>query len=81
MLSRPAVIAVVVVLLLAATFSACSYVTWHERERLIRSAEAGSKAAHVLILAANFWARYAIFLTLAGISSVFTVRRLVSRLR
>lgn len=78
-MSRSVVVAVAIVLFLALTFSACSYVTWHERERLIRSADAGSTAAHVLILAANFWARYALFLTIFGIMSVFSIRRIISR--
>jgi hypothetical protein len=77
--NRPVVVALAIVLLLALTFSACSYVTWHERERLIRSADAGSTAAHVLILAANFWARHAVFLTILGIMGVFGIRRIFSR--
>lgn len=56
MLSRPVIIAIAVVLLLAVTFSACSYITWHERDRVIKSAESGSMPARVLIAAANFWA-------------------------
>ena len=74
-------IAVVVVLLLAATFSACSYVVWHERDRLIKSAESGSTAAHVVILAANFWARYAVFFAIMGISIVLAASRILSRFR
>jgi hypothetical protein len=76
-LTRPVVIAIAVVLLLAATFSACSYVTWHELDRLTKLTDSGSMAARVLIAAANFWARYALFLTIFGITSIFTVRRLI----
>ena len=76
-LTRPVIIAIAVVLLLAGTFSACSYVTWHELDRLTKLTDSGSMAARVLILAANFWARYAIFLTILGITSIFTVRRII----
>ena len=78
-MNRSVVIAVVVVLLLAVAFSACSYVVGHQRDRIIRSAEAGSLPARVLVDSANFWARYAIFLTIAGVVGVFQIRRLISR--
>jgi hypothetical protein len=77
MRSRWKVIAAVTVVAMVALFSACTAVVSHERESLIRTAEAGSMAARVLIEGANFWARYFIFFIIMIVSLAFFLRRIL----
>jgi hypothetical protein len=81
MANRPVVKAVMAVVGVAALFSACSFVTWRQLGPLTAAADSGNAGAHALILAFNFWARYALFLTIAAVFGIFSIRRFIERVR
>ena len=76
MTKRTGVIALIVLLAIVAVFSACTLVVSHERETFIRSAQAGSGVARLLIAGANFWSRYTVFFLIGCFSLFFFARRL-----
>ena len=69
-------IALIVLLAIIAVISACTVAVEHDRDRIIRSAEAGSQVSRALIVGANFWARYFVFCTIGTLALFVFVRRL-----
>ncbi len=77
MSTRTKIVVVVAFVSIVAVFSACTAVVAHERETVVRSAEAGSTAARFLIAGSNFWSRYCLFFIIAGVSAGTFVRRIL----
>jgi hypothetical protein len=71
---------VVAVVCVFALFSACTAVVSHEREGLIRAADAGSTAARLLIAGSNFWARYLVFFVIMVVTGSVFGTRIAARL-
>ncbi len=76
MTKRIGVIVAIVLLGIFAVVSAGTVLVEHDRDRMIRAADAGSGVCRALILGANFWARYFMFCTVGSFALSFFVRRI-----